>query len=208
VIIDSLNTATARPIDTKTGRTGIFKEPRTGPVRIAALGLVGDTICDTDHHGGVDQAVYVYTRPDLAWWSAGLGRELAPGTFGENILLSDLESAGIRVGDRFAAGSAVLEVTSPRIPCETLSERMGERTFAKRFMRACRPGVYCRVIQEGDVSAGMPVDYQPSGTSQVTIGEYMRAYPMRDVSAEFRARLLAAPVHYKTLQELARGARP
>ena len=42
-----------------TRQTGIYKEPVQGAVEITAEGIVGDAVCDTRHHGGVDQAVYV-----------------------------------------------------------------------------------------------------------------------------------------------------
>ena len=122
-------------------------------MRVTTLGLANDAICDVKHHGGVDQAVYVYGQADYDWWTAELGHELEPGTFGENLTVSKLESATLAVGDRLHLAEVVLEVTSPRIPCVTLAARMGDPAFAKRFRQAA-PGVYCRVIREGDVRAG------------------------------------------------------
>ena len=68
----------------KSGRSGIDKRPVDGPVALLSDGVDGDTICDTANHGGPDQAVYVYTKPDYDWWSAQLRRPLEPGVFGEN----------------------------------------------------------------------------------------------------------------------------
>jgi MOSC domain-containing protein YiiM len=144
----------------KSGRTGIFERGVEGPVAVTSLGLSGDTISDTDNHGVVDQAVYLYGAPDYAWWSEELGRELPPGTFGENLTFSGLRSAECCIGDRFLVGSAILEVTAPRIPCSTLRARMGDRMFVKRFMRAERPGFYCRVVRGGDVRAGDAVELE------------------------------------------------
>ena len=131
------------------GKTGIYKQPVAGPVRITINGLPGDSIVSTKHHGGPDQAVYVYGGADYAWWSSELGRALAPGTFGENLTISDLASAGLAIGDRLHIGAVILEVTAPRIPCGTLAQRMGDPGFVKRFRAAERPGVYCRVVREG-----------------------------------------------------------
>ena len=125
------------------------------------LGLPGDAIVDTENHGGVDQALYLYTTPDYEWWSAELGRELKPGTFGENLTVSEIESAKLSIGDRLHIGEVILEVTSPRIPCVTLAARMEDPTFVKRFRHAERPGLYCRVIQEGTIQAGETVIYEP-----------------------------------------------
>ena len=75
----SVNVGKVQPIQNAkpSGKTGIFKQPRTEPVMITALGLEGDAIVDTQNHGGVDQAVYVFTAPDYAWWSAHIGQSLA-----------------------------------------------------------------------------------------------------------------------------------
>lgn len=107
------------------GETGIYKVPAREPVRVTRDGLAGDEISDKVNHGGPDQAVYVYGVPDYEWWSYELGREFAPGTFGENLTISGLESARFSIGDRLRVGSVVLEVTAPRIPCVTLAARMG-----------------------------------------------------------------------------------
>src|SRR5262245_6324727 len=83
-----------------TGETGINKLPVHGSVAVSGAGLEGDVVCDTKHHGGPDQAVYVYGAPDYDWWMEALGRDLSYGAFGENLTIGGLESAGIRIGDR------------------------------------------------------------------------------------------------------------
>jgi MOSC domain-containing protein YiiM len=178
----------------KTGTTGIYKEPAHGPVRIERLGLVGDTIVDQRNHGGPDQAVYVYGADDYAWWGTELGRELAPGTFGENLTIAGLESANFSVGDRLSVGTALLEVTAPRIPCSTLAARMEDPTFAARFRQAERPGLYCRVIREGDVRAGDPVSVTRYDGATLTIGEMFRCAYERDLDEAAIRRQLAAPI--------------
>ena len=103
----SINIGSARTIGNAnvSGQTGIYKLPVAGPVQVTADGLADDAIVDTRNHGGPDQAVYVYGGADYAWWSAELGRELAPGTFGENLTISDLESAPLAIGDRLHVGA-------------------------------------------------------------------------------------------------------
>ncbi len=152
----SVNIGQLRPLQTgkATRQSGIFKLPVTTPVTITTLGIADDAIADSKHHGGPDQALYVYTTPDYAWWSAELGTDLEPGTFGENLTISGLESGRCAIGDRLNVGSVVLEITAPRIPCSTLAARMDDPTFVKRFRAAERPGLYCRVIQTGVVQAG------------------------------------------------------
>jgi MOSC domain-containing protein YiiM len=176
------------------GQTGIYKLPVAGPVQVTADGLADDTIVDTRNHGGPDQAVYVYGGADYAWWSAELGRELAPGTFGENLTISDLESAALAIGDRLQVGGVILEVTAPRIPCWKLAQRMGDPGFVKRFRAAERPGFYCRVVLEGTIQAGDPVTLEPYAGELVTVIEVFRDYyePARDPAAI--RRFLAAPL--------------
>lgn len=192
----SVNIGKAQRIENakSSGQTGIYKQPTTGPVHITSLGLVGDTICDTKHHGGVDQAVYVYSTADYAWWSQTVGKELLPGTFGENLTITELESASAHVGDRLHMGSVVLEVTSPRIPCVTLAARMGDPTFAKQFRRAERPGLYCRVIQEGYVQAGDSVNFQPYTGETIAVIEFFRDFYAPDTSEATLRRYLQAPI--------------
>ena len=158
------------------GVTGIYKRPAEQHVSVTAAGLAGDTICDTENHGGVDQAVYVYGAADYDWWAADLGRELEPGTFGENLTISELETARLSIGDRLHLGSVVLEVTSPRIPCVTLARRMDDPAFLKRFRAAERPGVYCRVITAGRLRTGDPVTIEPYRGQTITALDLFRDF--------------------------------
>ena len=192
----SINIGSARTIGSAnvSGQTGIYKLPVAGPVQVIADGLVDDAIVDTKNHGGPDQAVYVYGGADYAWWSAELGRALAPGTFGENLTISDLESAALAIGDRLQVGGVILEVTAPRIPCWKLAQRMGDPGFVKRFRAAERPGAYCRVVCAGELRAGEPVTMTPYAGERVTVAEVFRDYyePARDPAAI--RRFLAAPL--------------
>lgn len=176
------------------GKTGIYKRFTSEAVQISCDGLVGDTICDTENHGGVDQAVYVYGVPDYAWWSEQLGRELGPGTFGENLTVTGLESAALNVGDILRVGTARLQVTAPRIPCVTLAVRMEDPTFLKRFRRAERPGVYCRVLQEGWVQRGDAVALNPYEGETLGVLEMFRDFFEPKLDERAVRRHLAAPI--------------
>ncbi len=178
----------------KVGQTGIFKTPAAGPVMVTPLGLEGDAIADVRHHGGPDQAVYVYGAPDYDWWAAELGQPLAPGTFGENLTVEGLESAHLSVGDRLHLAEVVLEVTMPRIPCATLAARMGDPTFVKRFRHADRPGVYCRVIRAGLAAAGEAVRLEPHAGPTLTVLEMFRKHYDTDWDEAKLRRHLAAPI--------------
>ena len=185
----------------ETGQTGIFKTPAAGPVRVTSLGLEGDAIADVRHHGGPDQAVYVYGAPDYDWWAAELGQPLAPGTFGENLTVAGLESARLSVGDRLHLAEVVLEVTSPRIPCATLAARMGDPTFVKRFRQAERPGVYCRVIRVGLAAAGEAVRLEPHPGPTITMLEMFRDYYDNAWDEAKLRRHLAAPIAIRARED-------
>ena len=192
----SANVGTETPIEGagKPGKTGTFKRGVDGRVAVSPLGLAGDTISDTENHGGVDQAVYLYGAPDYAWWSEELGRDLPPGTFGENLTVSGLESAEWCIGDRFLVGSAILEVTAPRIPCSTLNARMGDRMFVKRFMRAERPGLYCRVVRGGEVRAGDVVESERYDGEKILAVELFRDFFDSETSERKLRRHLSVPI--------------
>ena len=163
----------------KPERTGIDKRPAPGPVRLERLGVVGDRILDTKHHGGVDQAVYAYAEEDCEWWQQQLDGELTfrlgPGSFGENLTTLGVEVTGAVVGERWHVGTAVLEVCVPRIPCNTFAAFWDVRQLVKRFTAAGRPGAYLRVLVEGEVNPGDRIDVRDRPEHGLTIGETFRA---------------------------------
>ena len=176
------------------GKTGIFKLPANEPVAISRAGLAGDAICDVENHGGIDQAVYVFGAPDYAHWSQILGRDLAPGTFGENLTIADLESASFNIGDILHIGSVSLQVAAPRIPCVTLAARMGDPAFPKLFRKVERPGLYCRVLQEGWVRAGDAVTLERYSGDTVSAIEMFHDFYAPQLDEGALRRYLAAPI--------------
>jgi len=178
----------------KSGTTGIYKLPVSGPVQIGRLGIPGDAVVNTKNHGGADQAIYIYTEPDYAWWAQELGREMLPGTFGENLTISELESATVTIGDTLHIGEAILQVTAARIPCKTLAARMGDERFIKRFREGERPGMYCRVLQEGRVEAGQAIRLERYEGRTVTILEMFRDFYEQDTTEAEIRRYLEAPI--------------
>jgi MOSC domain-containing protein YiiM len=157
-------------------RTAIGKRPVPGPVAVGRLGLAGDEQVDKPDHGGYEQALYAYAREDLDWWVERLGRELRGGMFGENITTAGLDVTGALIGEVWRVGSAVVQVTSPRIPCAVFAGWMDEHQWVKRFADTGRTGAYLRVLEEGQLSAGDPVEVVARPANQVTIAESVRAY--------------------------------
>jgi MOSC domain-containing protein YiiM len=157
-------------------RTAIDKRPVTGPVSVEKLGLAGDEQVDKPDHGGYDQALYAYAREDLDWWVERLGRELRDGMFGENITTGGVDVTGALIGEVWRLGTAVVQVTSPRIPCAVFAGWMGEPHWVRKFADAGRPGAYLRVLDEGTVRAGDPVEVLSRPGERVTIADAMAAY--------------------------------
>jgi MOSC domain-containing protein YiiM len=165
------------------GITGIDKRPAPVPVEIrdpgprtGRSGLPGDLIGDPGSHGGTDQAVYAFPREELDFWQAELGRPLPRGVFGENLTTLGLDVNGALVGERWRIGSdCVLEVTSPRIPCNTFATWLEERLWVRRFTERGSPGAYLRVITPGLVAAGDPIAIAHRPAHEVTIAMMFRA---------------------------------
>lgn len=197
-------------IDGHNAPTGICKHPVPGPVTIAPLGLEGDAVMDTRHHGGPDQAVYLYGQPDYEFFERELGHALPPGLFGENLTIAGLESGRIHIGDRFEIGEVLLEASAPRIPCSTFAARMGDPLWVRRFQQARRPGVYVRVLRPGAVEAGMPIRHIPFAGEPVLTTDLIEDY--KAPSPERMRRLLRAPIHRNLVAKyearLAQGALP
>lgn len=186
-------------VGAKAIRSGIGKQTQAGRVPVGALGLSGDHVMNTKHHGGPDQAVYLYSAEDYAWWAGQLGVDLAPGTFGENLTLSAF-GGEVRVGDRYQVGGVLLEATAPRIPCATLAARMGEPNFVKLFKDARRPGFYARVLEGGEVGAGDPVAVERRVPDLITITELFDLAYRRTLPPELLERVLRAPISIRLRQ--------
>ncbi|MGW4113402.1 MOSC domain-containing protein [Actinosynnema sp. NPDC004786] len=165
------------------GHTGIGKLPVRGPVDVrppgprgvGGSGVVGDHISDLRHHGGDDQAVYAYAREDLDEWAAHLGRDLRSGLFGENLTTVGADVCGARIGERWRIGGALLQATSPRIPCRTFAGVMEEPGWVRTFTRRGLPGTYFRVLEPGAITAGDEIVVEHRPDHDVTVSLAFRA---------------------------------
>ncbi|MFF1485685.1 MOSC domain-containing protein [Streptomyces sp. NPDC058319] len=187
----SVNLGRAVPVpytDQPAGVTGIDKRPvdhavrvaAPGPKGVGASGLTGDTVCDTRHHGGDDQAVYAMAREDLDDWERELGRALPDGSFGENLTTAGVDVSGALIGERWRIGapdgpSVLLEVTSGRIPCRTFQGHLGEKGWVRRFTQKGAPGAYLRVLEPGEIRRGDPVRIVHRPDHDVTVALQFRA---------------------------------
>lgn len=138
-------------------------------------GVVGDVIGEPQHHGGSTQAVYAVAREELDWWSRELARDLPDGLFGENVTLAGHDVDGALLGERWRIGTAVLEVTAPRIPCATFAARMQERRWVKRFSERGRTGAYLAVVEPGRIEVGDDVLVVHRPDHGFTVPDHFRA---------------------------------
>ncbi len=157
MIVESTNIAARKIIDYqgKQFETGIFKRPITGPLEISAAGIASDTTCDLVNHGGAHKAVYAFSSTHYPYWRDRLANvALAPGAFGENLTISNLDEEAICIGDQLSIGNAVLEVSQPPVPCFKLGVALGEERAPALFTRYFHTGAYLRVLQAGTISVG------------------------------------------------------
>ena len=171
-------------------RSAIWKSPAAGRIAARGVNLDGDSQADRKAHGGPDKAVYAYAREDARWWEQAIGRSLASGEFGENLTTEGIEVNDALIGERWKIGSAVLEVSEPRIPCWRLGVRMNDAKFPRRFTEAMRPGTYLRIIVEGEVGAGDEIGVLEIPDHGVTVREVFRIYTREHNQVE---RLLPVP---------------
>jgi MOSC domain-containing protein YiiM len=138
--------------------SAIWKSPVVGPVFAGALGLAGDAVANTKVHGGVDQALLMYTGSHYPLWEAELGRPMSPGAFGENLTVLGLDEDSVCIGDVLAIGRVRLQVSQPRQPCATLARRHQVRDMIAMVRGNGRSGWYLRVLQEGTLEAGQSIE--------------------------------------------------
>jgi MOSC domain-containing protein YiiM len=175
------------------GVTAIKKSSVTGPTRVEELGVEGDQVADTKHHGGVYQAVYAFAREDLDLWGDRLGRRLPDGMFGENLTTSSIDVNEALIGERWRVGTVELEVVSVRIPCNVFKGWMGatgvdNAGWVKRFTQEGRPGPYLRVRVPGVLQAGDELTVVHRPDHQVTVSTMFRAFTTeRDRMSELLA---------------------
>jgi len=153
--IVSVNVGLPREVSWKgrTVQTAIFKEPVAGAVTIRELNLAGDQQADLTVHGGLEKAVYAYPAEHYEYWRKELSDvSLSWGAFGENLTTEGLREDTLCIGDVLRVGSAVLQITQPRMPCYKLELRFDRDDMIKRFLASGRSGFYFSVIEREGMS--------------------------------------------------------
>ncbi len=156
----------------KTVYTGIWKNPTQGRVKVRRLNIDGDGQGDLAGHGGLNRPVMVYQLDSYRYWERELGRNnLSYGQFGENFTVDGLPDAEVCIGDRYRIGSALFEISQPRVTCYRVGIRMEEPQMPMKLVAHHRPGFYFRVLEEGEVGAGDDIVKVADGTEHMSVAE-------------------------------------
>ena len=195
--LTSLNVGLPRDITWrgKTVHTGIWKTPVEGRVAVRKLNLAGDGQGDLGGHGGVNRAVMVYQLASYRYWEQELQRNnFSYGQFGENFTVDGLPDDEVCIGDRYRIGTALFEVSQPRVTCYRLGIRMEEPQMASLVVAHHRPGFYFRVLEEGEVGAGDEIVKIADGPEKMTVAEIDALLYLRGHTREQLVRALRIPV--------------
>jgi ferredoxin-NADP reductase/MOSC domain-containing protein YiiM/ferredoxin len=180
------------PWQGKTVFTGVFKDSVEGPRRVRKLNVDGDGQGDLAGHGGEARAVFVYQIDSYRYWEGELGRsDFVYGQFGENFTVEGLADDEVCIGDRYQIGSAVFEVTQPRVTCYRVGLRMNDPRIPALLVSHRRPGFYFRVLEEGEVQAGDEILKVATGPEQMTVVEvdgllYLPGHPRQQLLRALR----------------------
>lgn len=157
--------------------TAIFKYPVSGRVSVRGANLAGDDQADRENHGGPDRALYAYASEDIAWWRQALERaDIVAGMFGENLTTIGLDVNAALIGERWRIGTALFEVSQPRVPCFKLAMRLNEPRIVRLFAKSLRTGTYLRIIEEGAIGAGDPIEIAFRPEHDVSIRDFAEIY--------------------------------
>ncbi|HDY90833.1 MAG TPA: MOSC domain-containing protein [Pseudoalteromonas sp.] len=158
-------------------KTGIFKTPTNEPVVIEKLNIIGDEQADLVNHGGVDKAVYAFSHNHYEYWQKALENEnLSSGVFGENFTISDLDESNIHIGDHIRIGTALLEVSQPRVPCFKLAIALNNKNSLKLFTQHYCTGVYFRVLEQGVAKTGDSVVIEKKASHDISVKKLFQAF--------------------------------
>jgi MOSC domain-containing protein YiiM len=162
------------------------------PLELGVEGLAGDQQANRRVHGGPDKAVCVYSADHVAWWRAQLETDAwGPGAVGENFTVSGQTEVDVCLGDVYEVGTALVEVSQPRSPCQTLARRWARPDLPRRVVHSGRSGWYLRVRRPGVVEAGLPILLRERPHPEWTILRVNRVSYGQDADAEQAVRALA-----------------
>jgi MOSC domain-containing protein YiiM len=194
----SVNVGQPREVETPHGSvlTSIFKSPVSGRIGVRDHNLDGDRQADLTVHGGPSKAVYAYSSEHYVPWADELpSSDLSFGNFGENLTTEDLTEDRVHIGDQYRIGSAILQVTQPRMPCFKLNLRFGRSDMVKLFWKSGRSGVYFAIMQEGELGCGDEIELLAEHPDRVSVADVVRLYKGETTDQNLLERAVRAPLH-------------
>lgn len=163
--------------DGKEVKTGIFKTPTADEVTIEQCTIIGDEQADLKNHGGEEKAIYAFSSDHYDYWKDLLGTsDLANGAFGENFTITNLNESEVMIGDQYRLGTALLEVSQPRVPCFKLGIALNNKDAVKLFTKSYCTGVYFRVLETGVAKTGDTVSLVKKAPHNISIKNLFQAY--------------------------------
>lgn len=195
VVSVNVGVPTPIPVNGGTVLTSIFKSPVTGRVAVRRHNIEGDRQADLTVHGGPNKAVYVYPEEHYSFWRDQLADyQFAPGNFGENLTTRGLHEEDANIGDRYRIGTAILQVTQPRMPCYKLNIRFDRADMVRRFWASRRPGIYFSIVEEGELTAGDAIERVGENADGVSVADVVALYVGSKNDPELLDRALRAPL--------------
>ena len=177
-------------------RTGIYKNPVHGPVRVEMLNLDGDEQADLTVHGGINKAVYAYPSEHYEFWRREYpALALENGAFGENLTTEGLLETSAGIGDVVEIGTAVFTVVQPRLPCYKLAGKFNDKGILQTFTDSGLSGIYFSVLQPGQIQEGDSIRWKSREEGPpFTIADAMRLYNGEELPVELLDRALRLKV--------------
>ena len=174
--------------------TGIYKYAVEVPVFLGSEDVVNDHVIDRRYHGGPDKACYLYSADHYPFWQAKYpNQDWKWGMFGENLTISGLNEAEIRIGDCFQIGDAEVQVTQPRQPCFKLGVRFGDQSIVSDFWTLPYPGVYVRVLSPGEVKLGDEMIRIESDPESLSVSQVFSIFHHNRSNVELIQKAIAEP---------------
>jgi len=176
----------------RTRYTGIYKKPVNTSIYLGDEDVEGDHVIDRKYHGGLNMAVYVYTKNHYEYFQKLYPNlEFTNGIFGENLTVSNLFETEIQIGDTFQVGDAIIQVSQPRLPCSTLGYRFGTQKIQKQFLNSTFSGFYFRVLKNGNVKKNDKFILIEKAKNSITVAEVFSLFTTNKTNQELIKKTLA-----------------
>jgi MOSC domain-containing protein YiiM len=192
-MIDAIFVGQPKTLNDERGewRSSIYRDRVEGPVQVLAHGLAGDKATQP-YHGGLDSAICVHLLDHYRFWNEHYGLNLTAGNVGENFTLDPISEDQVCAGDVVRVGSALVQVSGPRVPCANQARRVGRTDWVKLTLSENRTGFYLRVLEPGVVQAGDSWTVEERLNPDGSIAAINRCYNL-DFDPELALRLSRMP---------------